>query len=62
MEETTMLLFKGKEKAEVRRWIVDLERTLDEMNRTHVPQREIHEQEDTLAWLRNLLAAEGTIR
>ncbi|MEX0942319.1 MAG: hypothetical protein WD002_07210 [Pseudomonadales bacterium] len=54
-----MSLFKGNERAEVSRWIVDLEMLLDEMNRESAVDKDIAESESALHWLRKLLAAQG---
>lgn len=53
-----MSLFKGNERTEVSRWIVDLENLLDEMGRSEVADREISESRDALSWLRRLVAAD----
>lgn len=53
-----MSLFKGNEKTEVKQWIVEMENLVAELNRSNASPRLIAENEDTLSWLRNLLAAE----
>lgn len=53
-----MSLFKGNEKTEVKQWIVEMEHLVAELNRSNAPAPLIAEQEDTLSWLRDLLASD----